>query len=198
MCNETPVATADEIIGLFEKYGRADYIGEPVSQIEHMCQCAQLAMAAGADDDLVLAAFLHDIGHLYGLAFPEKELAFMDDCGVVDHEQSGAAYLRSKGFSPALAAMVQGHVAAKRYLVAKSPDYQNGLSEASKQTLVFQGGLMDEAEMQAFEEDPLFDSYVALRHWDDQAKLPEQPLPDLLPFRQLIIAHLTQQTLLIV
>ncbi len=30
----------DEILSLYEKFGNEDYIGEPVSQIEHMCQCA--------------------------------------------------------------------------------------------------------------------------------------------------------------
>ena len=61
-----------EIMFLYESHGNEDYIGEPVSQIEHMCQCAQLAQAAGADDDVVLAAFFHDIGHLCEFAFPEK------------------------------------------------------------------------------------------------------------------------------
>ena len=38
----------NEVMYLYEKYGKKDYIGEPVSQIEHMCQCAQLAEANGA------------------------------------------------------------------------------------------------------------------------------------------------------
>jgi predicted HD phosphohydrolase len=37
------IKIADEILTLYKMYGDQDYIGEPVSQIEHMCQCAQLA-----------------------------------------------------------------------------------------------------------------------------------------------------------
>ncbi len=33
--------TAEFIIDLYRQYGDEDYIGEPVSQVEHMCQCAQ-------------------------------------------------------------------------------------------------------------------------------------------------------------
>ena len=61
-----PQQTLAEIFGLYEQHGTADYIGEPVSQIEHMSQAAQLAMAEGFDDEVVLAAFFHDIGHICG------------------------------------------------------------------------------------------------------------------------------------
>lgn len=54
----------DEIFGLYAKYGGEDYIGEPVSQLEHMSQSAQLAVQEGYDDEVVLAAFFHDIGHI--------------------------------------------------------------------------------------------------------------------------------------
>lgn len=53
-----------EVFGLYERFGDNDYIGEPVSQIEHMSQAAELAMAEGFDDEVVLAEFFHDIGHL--------------------------------------------------------------------------------------------------------------------------------------
>ncbi|MEO6720137.1 MAG: phosphohydrolase, partial [Ferruginibacter sp.] len=54
----------DEVLALYQRFGNEDYIGEPVSQIEHMCQCAQLAKAGGYDDEVILSAFFHDIGHL--------------------------------------------------------------------------------------------------------------------------------------
>lgn len=57
-------AIANEIIVLFEQYGDEDYDGEPVSQASHMIQCAMLAMQEDADEELILGAFLHDIGHL--------------------------------------------------------------------------------------------------------------------------------------
>jgi len=41
--------------------GRA-YLGEAVSMQEHFLQCAEQVAATGADDALVAAALLHDIG----------------------------------------------------------------------------------------------------------------------------------------
>ena len=57
------IQIVDEIMGLYTSYGNEDYIGEPVSQIEHMCQCAQLAKKEKYDDEVILAAFFHAIGH---------------------------------------------------------------------------------------------------------------------------------------
>lgn len=193
MVTESILATVNEIMFLYEQYGREDYIGEPVSQIEHMCQCAQLAEADGADDDVILAAFFHDIGHLCEFAFPEKKLAHMDGVGVVDHERLGADYLLSMGFSEKIAKLVQSHVAAKRYLTYHYPEYYHQLSAASKQTLTFQGGVMTQDEALAFEEDELFDLYVSIRRWDDLAKKTQQPLADLFHYKQLMIEHLSLQ-----
>ena len=89
-----PEQAIADVFGLYEKHGTADYIGEPVSQIEHMSQAAQLAMAEGFDDEVVLAAFFHDIGHLCG-----QGCANMGGYGVVSHERLGADYLRRAGFS---------------------------------------------------------------------------------------------------
>ena len=117
----------------------------------------------------------------------------MDNVGVVDHEKLGAEYLRGKGFSEKIAKLVQSHVAAKRYLTYHYPEYYNQLSEASKKTLEFQGGVMTPEEAMSFEEDDLFDQYVAIRRWDDLAKKTEEPLPDLSYYKQLIIEHLSLQ-----
>jgi 2-amino-1-hydroxyethylphosphonate dioxygenase (glycine-forming) len=185
--------SATEIILLYENYGNADYIGEPVSQLEHMCQCAQLAEAAGADDEVILAAFFHDIGHLCEFAFPERKPEYMDNVGVIDHEKLGAEYLLSKGFSEKIAKLVQSHVEAKRYLTYHYPEYYNQLSESSKKTLEFQGGVMTAEEAVAFEKDDLFDQYVAIRRWDDLAKQTAQPLPDLSHYKQMMITHLSLQ-----
>jgi phosphonate degradation associated HDIG domain protein len=190
---ENILNAVDELMFLYESHGNEDYIGEPVSQIEHIFQCSQLAEAAGADDDVILAAFFHDIGHLCEFAFPEKKLQHMDDCGIIDHEKLGADYLRSIGFSEKIAKLVQNHVAAKRYLTYHFPGYYNQLSEASKKTLEFQGGVMTAEEAFVFEEDDLFDQYIAIRKWDDLAKKIQQPLPDLSQYKQMMIEHLSQQ-----
>ncbi len=154
-----------EVFALYERFGDHDYIGEPVSQIEHMSQAAQLAMAEGFDDEVVLAAFFHDIGHICA-----EDAANMDGFGVVSHERLGADYLRRIGFSERLARLVEYHVQAKRYLTLKEPGYYQRLSEASRRTLEFQGGVMSAQEAIAFEQDPLWAISLRLRHWDEQAK----------------------------
>lgn len=183
-------AVIDEVLTLYQRFGEQDYIGEPVSQIEHMCQCAELAEAAGADDELILAAFFHDIGHLYEFAFPEKKLQQMDGAGIVDHELMGAEYLRQKGFSKKIGKLVQSHVAAKRYLTFKYPEYFDQLSPASVKTLGYQGGVMSAEEAAAFEADELCDMYVQLRRWDEQAKQVAKPLPSLDHYKAMMLAHL--------
>ena len=182
--------TVEEILSLYKNFGDEDYIGEPVSQIEHMCQCAQLAESGGFDDEVVLAAFFHDIGHLLEHIRPAKQ---MDGFGVVDHEKLGASYLLEKGFSDKVAKLVTSHVAAKRYLTFRYPEYYAKLSEASKRTLEFQGGVMSEAEAIAFEADELYPLYIQLRRWDEQAKLENVPLPSLDHYREMMISHLTRQ-----
>lgn len=163
-----------QVFALYEWHGAADYIGEPVSQIEHMSQAAQLAMAEGFDDEVVLAAFFHDIGHICGQGGEN-----MGGYGVVSHERLGADYLRRAGFSERLAKLVEYHVQAKRYLTFSQPDYYDRLSEASRRTLGYQGGVMTADEARAFEQDPLCAVSLRMRHWDEQAKDMHVPVLDL-------------------
>jgi phosphonate degradation associated HDIG domain protein len=159
--------TISEVFDLYRTFGDNDYIGEPVSQIEHMSQAAQLAIQEGYEDEVVLAAFFHDIGHICVMKNTAND---MGGYGTKSHEKIGADFLREKGFPEKLAALVENHVQAKRYLTFKYPDYFNNLSEASKQTLIFQGGVMKQEEAVAFEEDPLFHLSIQMRHWDEKAK----------------------------
>ena len=170
----SPEQAIDQVLGLYEQHGTADYIGEPVSQIEHMSQAAQLAMAEGFDEEVVLAAFFHDIGHLCG-----QGGANMGGYGVVSHERLGADYLRRAGFSERLARLVEYHVQAKRYLTFSQPDYFARLSEASRRTLAYQGGVMSAEEARTFEQDPLYAVSLRMRHWDEQAKQMQVPVLDL-------------------
>lgn len=180
---------AAQLLHLFEQHGQADYIGEPVSQLAHALQCAQLAQQAGADDELVLAALLHDVGHLADMANPELKGIHMDGYGLVDHEQWGAQLLRGLGCSERLACLVASHVQAKRYLVYSQPAYRAALSDASRQTLLHQGGPMTEAEAEAFESDPWFADYIQLRKWDEQAKAVDIAMPALRSFEPMLIHH---------
>ncbi len=168
----TPEQVVDALFALYQRHGDEDYIGEPVSQLEHMSQAAQLAQAEGFDDEVVLAAFFHDIGHLC-------EGADMGGYGVVSHERIGAEYLRRCGFGERMAKLVEYHVEAKRYLVLRQPGYFQRLSEASRRTLEYQGGAMSEAEADAFERDPLCAVSLRMRAWDEQAKLEWVPVMDL-------------------
>jgi phosphonate degradation associated HDIG domain protein len=182
---------ADEILDLYRNYGDDDYIGEPVSQAEHMSQCAELAIKQGYDEEVILAAFFHDIGHLL---VNDMELDYMDGFGVTDHERIGADYLLSRGFSIKIAKLVNSHVAAKRYLTWLYPEYYEQLSAASKRTLEFQGGKMTAEEAVAFEADDDFDLFLKLRRWDDAAKTKNLPLINYSIIRDIIIHHLTTQS----
>ena len=189
--NAAEIAT--EIIHLYEMFGNADYIGEPVSQIEHMCQSAQLAAEAKAEQEVILAAFLHDIGHLCAVAYPQNKIDNEHIYGVINHEQLGADFLQSKGFSANIINMVSNHVNAKRYLTYKFPEYFYQLSDASKETLQIQGGQMTLTEAMLFEADALFNNYIMLRRWDEQAKATYKPLPDLSIYKAMIETHLANQ-----
>jgi len=178
---------ADEIFEMYRSYGGEEYAGEKVSQLEHMVQAAQLAEEQGYDEEVILAAFLHDIGHISEAATGENE---MDGFGIKDHEAIGAEFLREKGFSKKIARLVESHVEAKRYLTVRDPAYYAQLSDASKRTLEYQGGPMTEEEASAFEQYPLFDLIVKMRLWDEQAKMENKPLPDLERYREMMYRHL--------
>ena len=161
--------TIDAVLGVYRDRGHEEYHGEPVSQLEHAVQTAELAKRGHPNDpEFILAAFLHDFGHLCPSTPGETG---MDGYGVWQHEQVGAQALQQLGFSEKITRLVAGHVLAKRYLVSTDPVYYEGLSTASKITLEKQGGLLSREEQQAFEQDPLFDLHIALRRLDEQAKV---------------------------
>jgi phosphonate degradation associated HDIG domain protein len=190
MNREKATQIADEIMNFYEKHGGEGYAGEKLTQLEHMVQAAQLAEEQGYDDEVILAAFLHDVGHLCEPGHGDNE---MDGFGIKDHEEIGAEFLKSKGFSKKIVRLVQSHVEAKRYLTLKNPSYYEQLSEASKKTLEYQGGRMEEDEASAFEQYPLFDLIIKMRKWDEQAKIEHKRIPDLNLYRQMIIDHLELQ-----
>jgi len=177
----------DAVFGLYEVSGSNEYIGESVSILEHSFQAAQLAENEGFDDEVILAAFFHDIGHF----LPNQNE--MKGLGNISHENAGAIFLQTHGFSNRITSLVKNHVAAKRYLTYKFPNYYDKLSEASRQTLSFQGGRMTEMEAQAFELMPMFELYLSMRHWDDTAKDVALENPDLEKYKKLAWNHLSNQ-----
>ena len=159
--------TIKEIFDLYEQYGSFDYIGEKVTQTEHMIQSAMVAEKEGADKETILAAFLHDIGHLLGHKYQHEQ---MDTWGTRNHDKIGGRYLRERGFPEKVCKLVENHVLAKRYLVPMNHAYYEILSEASKKTLDYQGGRMNEYELYEFETDPMRGIYFQFRKWEDMAK----------------------------
>jgi phosphonate degradation associated HDIG domain protein len=200
MTTEQAEKITNEIMDLYAGFGGAEYAGEKVSQLEHMAQAAQLAEEQGYDEEVVLAAFLHDIGHISEAAKGENGTMAdhpphkMDEFGIMDHEELGAEFLREKGFSKKIVRLVESHVEAKRYLTVKEPAYYDQLSEASKKTLEYQGGPMTPEEAAAFEQYPLFPLIIQMRKWDEQAKIENKPLPDLGHYRQMILRHLSSHS----
>ena len=156
------------ILDLFERHGDEAY-GEQLTQSSHAIQAALLARAAGYDDELILAAWLHDIGHLAPQE-QDTEYMTMGDFGVEAHDKWGDALLRELGCSERLLAPVRNHVDAKRYLCRVEPGYYAALSDASKATLAYQGGPMEEQEAARFRQDPYFKESIALRRIDEEAK----------------------------
>lgn len=180
----------EEVFGLYKKFGDADYIGEPVSQIEHMSQSAELAIKGGFDDEVVLAAFFHDIGHICVMNGAKES---MGGYGMKSHERIGSDYLRSCGFPERVAKLVENHVQAKRYLTYRYPEYYRQLSEASTKTLEYQGGVMTAMEAKSFEYDPLFETSILMRKWDELAKEVSVPVIDLEILREKAISVLKRQ-----
>ena len=181
------IPVVEEIVELYQTHGSNEYAGEKVSQMEHMVQAAQLAKEGGYDDEIVLAAFLHDIGHICAVSYITTD---MSGFGVMNHEKIGANFLRKRGFSERIARLVENHVSAKRYLTFKYPEYYEGLSEASKKTLEFQGGRMNYDEAMLFEQDDLFEEFIAMRRWDELAKEENLPLQPISYFKDLMITYL--------
>ena len=171
--------TVENILTLFDERGHSQYGGENVTQLEHALQTAELAEQAGASSALIVAALLHDIGHLLHELPDDAPDQGMDDC----HESSGCSFLRTC-FPAAVVEPVRLHVDAKRYLCAIDSAYFDQLSEPSIVSLSLQGGPMSSKEIVAFEVNAHCQSAIQLRRWDDTAKVPGKSTPSLRYFEK--------------
>ncbi len=159
--------SVQDFLELYEQKGDEHY-GEHVTQREHALQCAALARRDGAIDELVVAALLHDVGHL--IADVQGDVRFdlrRDDDG---HEALGARVL-SPIFGPLVAQPVALHVIAKRWRSTVDDGYFAQLSPTSRATLEAQGGPLTAQECSRFESHPGFEAALALRSWDDAGKI---------------------------
>lgn len=159
---------ASYIVELYREKGE-EYYGEGMTVNSHSIQCFLLAIEDQLDSELVLAAFLHDIGHLHTGTSP-NESETPNTYGIIEHDTLGAQFLQSIGFSDRISNVVGNHVASKRYLCGINEDYRLSLSEASAKTLSLQGGSMAESEIAEFEKKQFFNDSITIRLIDDRAK----------------------------
>jgi predicted HD phosphohydrolase len=141
--------------------------GDVVTARAHALQCAHLlARARPGDAELAIAGLTHDVA------------SSLEPRPAGDHALEGARLVEPL-FGARVAALVGGHVVAKRWLITTEPAYGAGLSDESRATLVDQGGALDAPALAAFAASPWFADCVLLRRCDDAAKRPERIVPPL-------------------
>ena len=162
------LADLDDLVGHLRALGQHDSDeGPSFTELDHGLQCAALLGEQHPDDlELIVAGLVHDIAHPW------------DGPGQPRHAALGAAAIRPL-LSERVAALVAGHVAAKRYLVAVDPHYRAALTPGSLVTLAAQGEAFSDVDARAFAVQPHADALVALRRADDRAKVAGAVVPDL-------------------
>ncbi len=158
-----PPTTVDELFALFEENGHRRY--DEVTILDHALQCASLAVDDGATEELIVAALFHDVGWFFAEAPGASARAN-------DHHAAAGARILEPMFGPTVAEPVALHVTAKRWRCTIDPDYFDELSEGSRITFISQGGPLGTDERAVFEAHPGFITAMALRSWDDRAKVP--------------------------
>ncbi len=178
----------DALFALHHSHGHRHY-GEGVSADEHARQCAALATSDGATDELILAALFHDVG--WFLHDDDHERDDEDGQPRDDNHAAWGARVLSPLFGPEVSQPVALHVMAKRWRCTIDPNYYDELSPASQISFLAQGGPLRTDERASFEAHPGFAAALALRSWDDRAKVPLMDVPDLESYRPLAeaVAH---------
>lgn len=159
---------------LFVDRGQSNYGQEAVTQLEHALQAAMFAEREQAPPALIVAALLHDVGHLLH-DLPEDA----PDQGVDDRHEARAAVWLSDHFGPEVVAPVALHVDAKRYLCAVDPEYYQRLSGPSRHSMELQGGVMSPEAIARFESHRNHREAARLRRWDEAAKVVGLATPSL-------------------
>jgi [1-hydroxy-2-(trimethylamino)ethyl]phosphonate dioxygenase len=187
---ETPVlAISDEIRAIYETRATKQYGLSDVNQQQHALQAAHMAERNGEPAALIVAALVHDIGHMIHDLGENPADAGIDD----KHEALGAVWLEDH-FGPEVTEPVRLHVPAKRYLCTVDATYFSRLSEDSVISLKLQGGLMSADEVAAFEANPHAKAAVRLRMLDEAAKDPHVHTPPVAHFMRYVDALLKSAT----
>lgn len=169
-------ANLDALYDALLESGSHLYGTEAVSELDHALQCADLALAETGDEEMAVAALLHDVGRV---AVRQEEISDTlvpsamghVEVGATGHHEAGSALLHGL-FPDRVVSCVRMHVGAKRYLCTVDPAYNDVISGGSTTTLKMQGGKMSDDEVRAFESGAWFEDAVKLRRWDDRAKTP--------------------------
>jgi len=145
---------------------------EPVDELSHALQCAQLARAANAPLELIAAALFHDVARAPSVALAYPGMA---------HEQAGATWLEPR-LGRVVAWLVGAHVAAKLYLMEHDPSYLALLSAESRHSAIGQLA----PELDDLVRDPMWPDALHLRRLDDAAKRTDVELPSALELLALV------------
>ncbi len=138
-----------------------------LTALDHGLQCAAVLRGEHPDGlELQVAGLVHDIGHRLQPGAPELH-------GVV-----GGRYVAGL-LGDRVAALVELHVDAKRFLVKVEPSYRAHLSRGSAQTLIAQGEALSDAEVVEFAAKRHAADAVVLRRADERAKVPGRPVAPL-------------------
>jgi len=183
-CNAAADAFVADLTDVFNRLGHLRY-GEGVSQMQHALQTAHHAKLDAAPPAMIVAALLHDIGHMMQKAGEDAA-----DLGIdTRHEQISAGFL-ARAFSPEVTEPVRLHVAAKRYRVTVDPAYLERLSPASVQSLALQGGPMAPGEVETFLTDPMAQAALRLRSYDEAGKAPDAEVAGFETYHDLLRAEI--------
>ena len=166
----TPMA--DRLLAALAGSAARRYGREVVSEFEHALQCGELARDSGAEEELQLACLLHDVGRY---AIDQALVADTLESTRVGPSARGHHELGAELLAPwvpeRVAWCVRMHADAKRYLCATDPGYLDRLSPGSRHTLRLQGGIMSPDDAARFAGHRWARDAVALRRWDDEAKV---------------------------
>lgn len=174
------MSVVQRIFDLFETWGSLSYEGGRVTHKEHALQAAALAEHEGAPTKLVLAALLHDIGHLLAIARGDVQ---NDSVVDVQHQHIAGEWLAGS-FGPDITEPVRLHVEAKRYLCAVDPDYVAQDPSVSLRRVLLKNGILKRSEIREFQENPYHRQAVWLCRIDDRARVAGLTVADLDHYRE--------------